>query len=260
MSAIRLYEGVAPGALGTGEADSPRMWAFPIKEGAARGAVVVLPGGGYEHLAGDYEGADIARWLNGLGIAAFVVHYRIKPYRHPVELHDAQRAIRLVRARAGEFNVDPKRVGIMGFSAGGHLAASASCLWKLAVADELAKVDPRPSAAILCYPVITFGEHGHGGSMRNLIGENPEEGLRKMLSLENSVTAQTPPTFVWHTAEDQSVPLENALMYAAALKRNKVPVELHVFAKGGHGMGMAVGHEAGAWTGLAAGFLRRVGF
>lgn len=210
-------------------------------------AVVVCPGGGYRRHAA-HEGEPVARWLNGLGIAAFVLEYRVAPHRHPAPLEDALEAIRLVRARADEWRVDAARVGILGFSAGGHVAASAG---------TLAGETGRPDLMVLCYPVITFREHHHQGSMLNLLGEDPSEASRLALSLETRVTAQTPPTFLWHTAEDASVPVQNSLLFAEALAWQGVPFELHVFPRGRHGLGLATEEPlVSSWTGLCAAWLR----
>ena len=211
-------------------------------------AIVVCPGGGYRRHAA-HEGEPVARWLNSLGIAAFVLEYRVAPHRHPAPLQDATAAIREVRQRAADWRVDPAKVAILGFSAGGHVAASAGTLSP----DK----SGRPDLMVLCYPVITFGEHRHEGSMLNLLGEEPSDEARRALSLETRVTPETPPTFLWHTAEDASVPVQNALLFADALARNRVPFELHVFPEGRHGLGLAEGLPAvGAWTSLCAAWLR----
>jgi acetyl esterase/lipase len=197
-------------------------------------------------------------------VSAFVLDYRVAPYKHPVPLMDAQRAIRTVRAKAKEWRIDPKKIGILGFSAGGHLAGSAATLFDEGKADATDPIDresSRPDCAVLCYPVLTFGQFRHHGSMVNLIGENPDEALRKTLSLENSVTPKTPPTFLWHTADDNAVPVENSLMFAEALAKNKVPFALHVFPHGPHGVGLATGNPVlSAWTGLCATWLKEIGF
>jgi acetyl esterase/lipase len=211
-------------------------------------AMVVCPGGGYRRHA-PHEREPVARWLNGLGIAAFVLEYRVAPQRHPAPLEDATDAIRTVRQRAAEWRVDPSRVGILGFSAGGHVAASAGTLAE----------DPsgRPDLVVLCYPVISFGEHRHDGSMLNLLGDDPPADAQAALSLETRVSAETPPAFLWHTAEDGAVPVENSLLFAAALARHDVPFALHVFPHGRHGLGLAEGEpEVGAWTSLCAAWLR----
>lgn len=222
-------------------------------------AVLILPGGGYHHLAGNYEGGDLARFFNSHGIAAFVLHYRVAPHRHPAPLEDAAAAMRTLRANAADYRIDPARIAVLGFSAGGHLAATLSNLHHT-VSGEHPHVSARPDAAILCYPVITFGEYRHDGSLRNLLGSDPDPALRDQLSMENAVTPDTPPTFLWHTVEDPAVPVENALLYAAACRRHNVPFALHIFPKGRHGLGMAPDLPARAWLPLAIDFLKERGF
>jgi acetyl esterase/lipase len=205
--------------------------------------MVVCPGGGYGGLA-SHEGHDYALWLNQSGIAAFVLKYRLGSagYRHPRMLEDAARAVRLVRARAGEWQVDRKRVGIMGSSAGGHLASTLLTHFDAGdanAADAVDRESSRPDLGILCYPVITMGEYTHQGSKRNLLGENPSRELVWFLSNELQVTPKTPPTFLWHTVEDAAVPVENSLQFATALRKASVPFALHVYEKGRHGLGLA---------------------
>lgn len=217
-----------------------QLTCFPV-ENAVAPAMIVCPGGGYGKLA-DHEGEPVAKYLNSIGIAAFVLRYRISPNRHPLPLADAQRAVRFIRFHADEFGIHPSRIGILGFSAGGHLAASAATLYDLNCyppCEEIDNCSARPDLLVACYPVITFGEFRHNGSMKNLLGKNPDPALRKLLSLENAVTAETPPTFLWHSADDGSVPVENSLLLASALKKKKVPFALHIFPHGRHGLGLA---------------------
>jgi acetyl esterase/lipase len=207
-------------------------------------AVVVCPGGGYGALAVDHEGKQIGEWYNEFGVTAFVLRYRIAPhYRHPTPMLDVQRAIRTVRAKAEEFGVDPERIGVMGFSAGGHLASTAATHFDDgdANADEpIDRVSCRPDFAILCYPVITFTQDFmHRGSRNNLLGKDPEEALVKSLSNELQVTEKTPPTFLFHTWEDKVVPPQNSLVFFLAMKEKGVPGELHIYEKGRHGVGLA---------------------
>lgn len=259
---ILLWPDGAPGALGSADHDQPSLTPFladPTR--ATGGAIVVCPGGGYGGLA-QHEGKDYALWLNQLGLHAFVLKYRLGShgYRHPRMLEDAARAVRCIRFKAGEWGVDPKRVGIMGSSAGGHLASTLLTHFDAGqpdAADPIDRLGSRPDLGILCYPVITLGEFTHQGSKRNLLGENPPAELVQRLSNELQVTPQTPPTFVWHTAEDQAVPVQNALLFADALARNKVPFDLHVYEKGRHGIGLANGH---AWTKDLAFWLGERGF
>lgn len=244
-------------------ADIPAMEPFLLPGPAPRPAVIVFPGGGYNHRAA-HEGEPIARWLNSIGVAAFVLHYRVAPYRHPVPLLDAQRAIRTVRSRAVEFGIDPRRIGVLGFSAGGHLASTAGTHFDAGdptAADPIERASSRPDALILCYPVITLGEYRHDGSRTCLLGENPPQDLIDLLSNEKQVTAQTPPTFLWHTSNDGGVPVENSLLFAAALHRHNVLFDLHVFADGPHGVGLALERPAlAAWTRLCETWLKEMGF
>lgn len=242
---VRLWEGQAPGALGDKAADIPILTVFtapaPIATGAA---VVVCPGGGYGSLTA-HEGNDYARWFNELGITAFVLRYRLAShgYRHPVMFQDATRAVRMVRARAAEWKVDPGRLGIIGSSAGGHLAATVMTRHDAGdprSSDTVERQSSRPDFGILCYPVISFGTKGHRGSEENLLGRNPPEKLREYLSNELHVTPETPPTFLFHTADDPVVKVENSLLFAEALAAHGVPFALHVypFPKGSHGLGL----------------------
>lgn len=230
---------------------------------APTAAVVICPGGGYEDLA-PHESEVIGEWLAGLGIAGVVLRYRVAPHRHPAPLADVLRAIRLTRARAGAWNIDPQRVGVLGFSAGGHLAASAATLFASHVPrvdDEIDTHVCRPDVAVLCYPVISFGPIGHEGSVRNLLGEDASAEQREALSLDRHISAATPPTFLWHTADDAVVDVRNSLSFAAACREKQVAAELHVFPSGHHGLGLAREHAAaGQWTGLCAAWLARQGF
>ena len=261
---ILLWPQGAPGAKGTGPEDCPRLTAYlPAGDGPFP-AVVVCPGGGYAFRAA-HEAEPIARWLNTLGVAGLVLDYRVAPYKHPIPLGDAQRAIRMVRARCAEFRVDPARVGILGFSAGGHLAVSAATIFdagQAGAADPIDRQSCRPDALIACYPVITFtGSFVEPGSRTNLLGEPADPALREYMSLENRVTKQTPPSFVWHTSDDSCVPVENALLLALALGRHAVPFTLHVFQHGQHGLGLAQESlEVDAWTQLCARWLKGIGF
>lgn len=219
-----------------------------------RGAVIVLPGGGYRMRA-EHEGDPIARWVNSLGYHAFVVSYRVAPHRHPAPMQDAQRAIRIVRHRASEWGIAPDAIGVIGFSAGGHLVATVSTQFDLGRADAsdpVLQTSCRPDFAILCYPVISFIEEVHQGCIDNLLGPDADVASRREMSAELNVTADTPPSFIWHTVEDQSVPVNHPLVYARALGASGVPYALHIFPAGRHGLGLADGHPAGAWTALAS--------
>jgi acetyl esterase/lipase len=257
-----LWPDGAPGALGAEDADKPTLAAYLVPEGRGTGtAVIVCPGGGYVNLAIDKEGDQIARWLNSLGVHAFVLKYRLGPkYRHPVELGDAQRAIRTVRAKAAQYRVMPDRIGIMGFSAGGHLTATAGTHFDAGnpqAADAIDRVSCRPDFLILCYPVITLGPLTHQGSRRALLGENPDPKMLELLSNELQVTAQTPPTFLFHTTNDSAVPVENSVLFYSALRKAGVPAELHIYERGPHGVGLAQTDEAlSSWPARLADWLR----
>jgi len=260
---IRLWTGAAPGALGTDEADIPTLTVYlPRTVGPNTPAAIVCPGGAYLRLASNHEGRQVASFLNSLGVAAFVLRYRLGPrYHHPVELGDAQRAIRTVRARAAEWRLDPTRIGIVGFSAGGHLAMSASTHFdagQSAAADPIDRAGSRPDFAVLGYPVISMVEPWtHRGSRTNLLGETPDPAVAKSLSGEQAVTPQTPPTFIFQTNEDTVVPAENAVYYYLALRKAAVPAEMHVFERGPHGVGLANDDPAlSAWSSLLAHWLR----
>ena len=237
-----LWPSGAPGALGKEDKDIPTLTPYFPPAGKASGAaMVVLPGGGYGGLAA-HEGKDYALWLNEQGITAFVLKYRLGPagYRHPAMLQDAARAIRLVRAKANEWNLDPKRIGIMGSSAGGHLASTLLTHFDAGKpnADSVDRQSSRPDLGILCYAVITMGQFTHQGSKHNLLGNNPSPELVQELSNELHVTKDTPPCFLWHTAEDAAVPVENSLQFAEALRKAGVPFDLHIYQKGAHGLGL----------------------
>lgn len=266
---VPLWPAGAPGALGKEDKDIPTLTPFLTDSGRAIGAgMVVCPGGGYAGLAA-HEGKDYALWLNELGITAFVLKYRLGSggYHHPAMLQDAARAVRLVRSRAAEWKLDPKRIGIMGSSAGGHLASTLLTHFDAGdatAADAVDRQSSRPDLGILCYPVITMGEKTHAGSKKNLLGDNPAPGLVRLLSNELQVTGQTPPTFLFHTAEDAAVPVENSLLFAEALARNHVPFALHVYPKGAHGIGLGTREWNPAarhpWTTQCALWLKAQGF
>jgi len=242
-SSMPLWPDGAPGALGTNSNDIPTLTAFLPAAGTATGAAMVIcPGGGYGGLA-SHEGKDYALWFNEQGIAGFVLKYRLgsSGYRHPRMLQDAARAVRLVRFHAGDWKLDPKRIGIIGSSAGGHLASTLLThfdLGEAGAADPVDRVSCRPDLGVLCYPVITMGDLTHHGSRDNLLGLNPPPELIWELSNELHVTPQTPPCFLFHTDEDKAVPVENSIAFAEALRRASVPFELHVFQTGPHGIGL----------------------
>jgi acetyl esterase/lipase len=239
-----LWPEGAPGALGNDDQDKPSLTRYLADPAKANGtAVVVCPGGGYRNLAMDHEGKQVAEWLNTLGISAFVLKYRLGPkYHHPIELHDAQRAIRTVRARAQEFHVAANRIGMWGFSAGGHLASTAGTHFDsgdTASASSIDRVGSRPDFLVLAYPVISFIDSVHVGSRTNLIGKDYDPKLAEYLSNDRQVTKDTPPTFLFHTDGDTGVPAENSVLFYLALRRAGVPAEMHIYEKGKHGVGLA---------------------
>jgi len=264
---IPLWDRDVPGALGNTPSDRPFLTYYPpAPAGIAAGtAIIIAPGGGYQSLAVTHEGVQEANWFNAMGIAVFVLQYRLGPrYQHPVELGDAQRAIRLVRSRAKEWNFSADRIGMMGFSAGGHLAATAATHFdagKAGAADPIERTSSRPDFLILGYPVISMeASITHQGSKRNLLGQNPDPKLVEELSNELRVTAQTPPTFLFHTTNDPAVPVENSIAFYRALTRNKVPAEMHLFQSGPHGVGMALSDPAlSVWPTLLSNWLRARG-
>lgn len=261
---IELWNGVAPGSEDftgietseeRGEAGVANRWVtgvkqptltvFPAnKEEFSKTAVIVCPGGGYGGLAFDKEGIEMAQWFADRGVTAFVLKYRHGggPHQHPVPLKDIQRAVRMVRQTASDFGYEPDRVGVLGFSAGGHLASSVGTHYDEgdpSAADFLDRQSCRPDFLMLIYPVISMDATiTHAGSRQNLLGEQPDDELVVLMSNELQVTADTPPTFLVHAADDEGVPVENSLRFYQALVEYKVPAELHVFAEGGHGFGM----------------------
>lgn len=262
---IVLWPAGAPGAVGKAPADIPTLTPYLAPKDKATGAaIIVCPGGGYGHLA-DHEGGPVAEWLNSVGVTAFVLKYRLGPtYHHPAPLQDAARAIRTVRARAKEWGLDPQRVGILGFSAGGHLAATAGTHFDAGApdaSDAIERVSSRPDLMILIYPVITMRDATHGGSRKNLLGEQPSPELVKLLSNEEQVTKETPPAFLVHTMTDATVPVENSMMFAAALRKAGVPFEFHLYERGPHGFGLGTKDPIlGSWPGRCADWLRVHGF
>jgi acetyl esterase/lipase len=264
---MRLWEYDAPGAQGCAEADIPTLKPFfaPDQKNASAPAFIVCPGGGYENLAA-HEGAPFAEWLNTLGIHAFVLKYRLGPkYHHPVEMQDIQRAIRQVRSRADEWHIDPKRIGVIGSSAGGHLASTAATHFddgNHLASDPVDRAGCRPDLAILLYPVISMMHiYPHSGSRLNLLGNSPDPVLLEFLSNELQVTSATPPCFIIHAADDRTVPVQNSLLFAMACKEKQVPFELHVFENGDHGFGLGGDNPIlNIWPGVAAKWLRTRGF
>jgi acetyl esterase/lipase len=257
-----LWPSGAPGALGNQPEDVPTLTPFLVAKGSGSGsAMVVCPGGGYLHLAMDKEGYAVAKWLNTLGISAFVLQYRLGPrYHHPIELGDAQRAIRIVRTRAAQYGYQAGRVGIMGFSAGGHLASSAGTHFDSGnpnAPDAIDRAGSRPDFMVLCYPVISFTSFVHQGSEHALLGDHPDPKLVELLSNELQVTKDTPPTFLFHTTTDSTVPVENSVMFYSALRKAGVPAEMHIYERGPHGVGLAESDPVlSTWPARLADWLR----
>jgi len=262
---IPLWEKNTPGALGTADSDQPTLTLYPTFRETIGTAVIIAPGGSYQGLAQNLEGRQVANWFNAAGVTAFLLKYRLGPrYHHPIELGDAQRAIRLVRTRAKEFGIDPGRIGIIGFSAGGHLASTLGTHFDVGnpqAADAIDRTSCRPDFLILAYPVISLtAPYTHERSRKNLLGDEPDAKLLNELSNETQVTAQTPPTFLFHGDADAGVPPENSVAFYLALHKAHVPAEMHIFAKADHGTGLAIGDPVlNEWPVLLSHWLRSLG-
>lgn len=238
---------------------------FPEKGKANGTAVIVFPGGGYINLTVTYEGEDIAKEFNKIGVTAFVVKYRLPSDEIMVDktigpLQDAQRAIQIVRERAAEWGVKPDKIGIIGFSAGGHLASTLATHFKKAVIPNPSNISLRPDFAMLIYPVITFGPYAHAGSRENLIGKNPSQELIDLYSNEKQITPDTPPCFLVHAEDDGAVPVQNSTQFYDALVKNKVKAEMHLFQEGGHGFGMINRKNKGRWFEWGVNWMAENGF
>jgi acetyl esterase/lipase len=267
---VPLWNGAAPHSLGSADRDQPRLYAYlPEKSARPTRAMIILPGGGYEFLAYEHEGIHEAEWFQQQGIAAFVLLYRlpVHGYRHPVPVLDAQRAMRLVRSRAAEWNIDPAQIAVMGFSAGGHLASTLATHFdggSANAADPVERQSCRPDYAVLVYPVITLRVPGitHGGSKQNLLGPEPDPALVENLSNETQVTPQTPPTVLVHTLDDDAVPIEHSRLMLAALQKAGVPCALQEYPRGGHGFGFGPTYTNGPpdWLERAQAWLETRGF
>ncbi len=244
-----------------GSGDAPNIVPYIIDNPSS--SVVICPGGGYHHRAA-HEGEPVALWLNSIGVSAFVLNYRVAPYRHPYPFLDGKRAIRYVRYNAKDWKIDPGRIGILGFSAGAHLASMVGTSFDLGdpnASDPIDRMSCRPDALILAYPVISFEEYANRSSMLNLLGDAPSAQERQELSSHRKVSEDTPPTFLWHTADDSGVPVENSFLFAQALREKDVSFELHIFSKGRHGLGLAEDDPSvGAWTSLCETWLKGIGF
>ena len=273
QAAISLWPEGVPGAkqIGAekvfddgriGNVSEPTLTVYrPAVDRPARTAVIICPGGGYSYVSAAREGEQFANWLSSLGITAFVLKYRMAEFGHPAPMQDVLRAVRLVRSQAASYGIDPARIGVMGSSAGGHLAATAGTLFDHALGrtgNALDAISARPDFLMLMYPVIAMeGPSIHAGSRKNLIGSSPSTETVQLMSVERQVTAATPPTLLVHTQDDGAVPVENSIMFYQALTRNKVPAEMYLFERGGHGMGMRTGlGNATLWPRRAEEWLR----
>jgi acetyl esterase/lipase len=263
---LLLWPNGAPGAKGASEADIPTLTVYlPLRPSVSATAVVLAPGGSYVMLAMNHEGRQVANWLNSLGVTAFVLKYRLGPkYHHPIELGDAQRAMRYVRSHAKEYGISPDRIGMMGFSAGGHLASTVATHYDAGdpkAADPIDRVSSRPDFLVLGYPVISFvAPYSHSSSAKNLLGPDADLNTREELSNELHVTAETPPTFLFTTSTDKIVPAENSVAFYLALHKAGVPAELHVFEKGPHGVGLDLADPVlGKWPVLLVNWMRQRG-
>lgn len=254
---VLLWPAGVPNAKGDTAADQPQLFIHKAPADKSVGAaVIVCPGGGYGGLMMSYEGHEVAQWFNEFGVTSFVLKYRLgNRYKHPAQIQDAQRAIQYVRTNAKQLGVAPDRIGIMGFSAGGHLSAMAATLFdredlkpNLAGNDPLAAASNRPDFAVLCYPVITMTDpFGHRGSRRNLLGDKPSDELIDLVSAEKQVTAKSPSTFIFHTTNDRVVPVENALLMYSAFREAKADIEMHIYRDGPHGVGLFRKPSTAVW-------------
>jgi acetyl esterase/lipase len=263
---VLLWPNGAPGALGNSPEDKPALTIYLPTSNPTQTGVIIAPGGGYSHLSMTKEGSDIAAWLNQHGVAAFVLQYRLGPkYHHPIELGDAQRAIRMVRSQAASFGIASNRLGMWGFSAGGHLTATAGTQFdagNTSAPDPIDQQSSRPDFLILAYPVITMKTpFAHQGSVHSLLGDTPDPAMLDALSAEQHVTPQTPPTFLYATTDDQTVPVMNSILFYEELSRAKVPAEIHIFQHGAHGSGLGGTSPAlMQWPGLLYTWLQANGW
>lgn len=263
---VLLWPDGAPGAQGTADEDKPSLTAYLPTANPTKTAVVIAPGGGYTHLSMVREGSDVAAWLNARGVAAFVLKYRLgMKYHSPIEMEDAQRAIRMVRAHAAEYGIAPDHIGMWGFSAGGHLTAIAGTHFdagNLAATDAIEQQSSRPDFLILAYPVITMEDpYVHKGSRQYLLGDNPTPTEMEDMSAELHVTAQTPPSFLFATTDDHTVPIMNSVMFYEALVKAGVPAEMHLFQHGAHGSGLATTNpQLSVWPDLLIKWMRERGY
>ncbi len=262
METIKLWESTPLFDPAYGQ-EEPCLVPFFLEGDDIRPCVIVCPGGGYAMRAEDHEGVQIAQLFNSIGYHAVMLKYRVQPYRHPAMQYDVNRAVRFVRYHAADWKVDPDKIGIIGFSAGGHLVTTAITHYDYGkgedAADGIDKVSCRPDAAILCYAVITMKEYTHDGSRDFLLGANASEEMLTKMSGECNVRDDCPPVFLWHTADDTAVPVQNSLQMATALRAKNIPFELHIFPSGPHGLGLADGYDDVAqWAGLCTNWIQKV--
>lgn len=257
-----LWPDGAPGAKGTAQTDKPEYEVYlPAPEKATGTAVIICPGGAYWALMMSYEGRDIAKWLNGMGIAGIVLKYRVAPYQHPAPMLDAQRCMRVVRKNAKEWGIKPDHIGIMGFSAGGHVASTVGTHYDAGnpkATDPIDQISCRPDFMILIYPVITMGEKGHAGSRNTLLGPNSTAAEIDFVSNEKQVTPDTPPAFLAHSKKDSAVNIANSQMFYDALIKNKVKATFLELPTGEHGLGCGNGPEWKAWQDACAEWLKTI--
>jgi acetyl esterase/lipase len=263
-TSLLLWDSGAPGALGDGPEDRPSLTLYPCETNPTGATVIVCPGGGYGAHA-PHEAEPVALWLNAIGVHAAILWYRLGPrYHHPAPMSDAQRAIRTIRARGAERGFDPARVGILGFSAGGHLASTAGTHWTTgdaASADPIERASSRPDLMVLVYPVISLLSEPHRGSTDNLLGSPASEDLLRVLSNEDQVTHETPPAFLTHGMDDAVVPVTHSLLFVDALRGSGVDCEAHLFEHGAHGYGLGGSHpQLSQWPKLCEAWLRARGF
>ena len=268
---VLLWPEGAPGAMGDTPEDKPSLYIYqPPADSATGAAILICPGGGYSHLAMEKEGFAVARWFNSMGMTAFVLKYRLgmrggedHGYRHPIEINDAKRAMRLIRHDAKKYGIDENRIGVIGFSAGGHLASTLGTHYDNGMPNAKNAIDrtnTRPNFMILMYPVISMSSKStHRGSRFYLLGPNPSKVLTDSLSNETQIDSMTPPTFLVHATDDQVVPVENSIDFYLALHENNVPAEMHIFEYGGHGFGLAPQDPTlNSWTDLCHDWLARM--
>jgi acetyl esterase/lipase len=266
LAPMLLWPNGTPGAVGDADDDKPTITAYIPAANPTKTAVVIAPGGGYQHLSMVKEGSDVAAWLNARGVAAFVLKYRLGPkYHSPIELGDAQRAIRMVRADAAQYGIAADHIGMWGFSAGGHLTATAGTMFdagNAGTADPIEQQSSRPDFLVLAYPVITMEDpYVHKGSRTYLLGDAPTQAQMEAMSPELHVTAQTPPAFLFTTTDDHTVPVLNSVMFYSALVKAGVPAEMHIFQHGGHGSGLGVGNpQLSVWPDLLIKWMRERGY